>query len=117
MDIFMQELSEAFKQYGIIMVMDRASWHTGDKTKKWEHIIPLFQPPYSPELNPVECIWHLIREDGGFKNKTLNTLDEVELKLEEYLKNTVKSTTFFNWMKKAISLRVGIRLSKMKLIG
>ena len=89
MDIFMQEVSDAFRQYRIIMVMDRASWHTGDKIKKWENIVPLFQPPYSPELNPVESIWHLIREDGGFKNKTFNTLNEVEIKLEEYLKNLV----------------------------
>ena len=106
MSIFMQEVSKTFKQYRIIMVMNRASWHTGNKTKKWENIIPLFQPPYSPELNPVESIWHLIREDGSFKNKTFNTLNEVEAKLEVYLKNmnedTVKSTTLFNWIKDAI---------------
>ena len=53
MDIFMEEVSEAFKQYRILMVMDRAAWHTGNKSKKLENIIPLFQPPYSPELNPT----------------------------------------------------------------
>jgi len=100
MDILMQEVSEAFKQYRIIMFMDRASWHIGNKTKKWENIIPLFQLPYLPELNPVESIWHLIREDGDLKNKTFKTLNEAEIKLEEYLKNlnpnTIKSTTLFN---------------------
>ena len=73
MDIFMQEVSDAFRQYKIIMVMDRAAWHTGDKIKKWENIVPLFQPPYSPELNPVESIWRLTREDGGLIIK-LSTL-------------------------------------------
>jgi transposase len=86
-------------------IMDRASWHTG-KTGKQENIVPLFQPPYSPELNPVESLWHLIREDGGFKNSTFNTLLDVELKLEEYLKNmdkeTVKYITLFNWIKNDI---------------
>jgi hypothetical protein len=41
-----------------------------------------------------------------FKNSTYNTLHDVELKLEEYLKNmdkeTVKSITFFNWIKNDI---------------
>ena len=67
---------------------------------------PFFQPAYSPEVNPVENLWHHIREDGGFKNKTFKTLDEVELKLAEKLKNldkkTVKSITLYNWIKKAI---------------
>ncbi|KAA6306851.1 hypothetical protein EZS27_041484, partial [termite gut metagenome] len=42
-----------FKGYRIIMVMDGASWHRGDKLKKWENIVPLFQPAYSPEVNPT----------------------------------------------------------------
>jgi transposase len=49
------------------MVMDRASWHTGGKAKKRENIAPLFQPPKSPELNPVEHLWHHVREKGNFK--------------------------------------------------
>ena len=61
------------------MAMDRASWH---KIEKCDHTVPLFQPPYSPEVNPVENLWHHIREDGGFKNTTFKTLKEVELKLD-----------------------------------
>lgn len=106
MDVFMQHVSDVFKHYRIIMAMDRASWHTGNKTKKWENIVPMFQPPYSPELNPVENLWHELREDGGFKNTTFKTLDDVELKLEKYLKNLdknrVKSITLFKWIKNAI---------------
>jgi hypothetical protein len=56
MDVFMKNVSEVFNHYRIIKVMDRASWHTGKKTGRQENIIPLFQPPYSPELNPVECL-------------------------------------------------------------
>ena len=89
------------------MAMDRASWHTFIKTGKWENIVPLFQPPYSPEVNPAENMWHHIREEGGFKNATFNTLEEVELKLAEKLKNldekTVKSITLFKWIKEAVS--------------
>ena len=92
MNLFMQGVSETFAGNRIIMVMDRASWHTGSKTKRWKNIILMFQPPYSPELNPVECMWHHIREKENFKNTTFNTLDDVERKLEKCLKNLDKST-------------------------
>lgn len=90
------------------MAMDRASWHTGEKTKKWDNIVPLFNPPYSPELNPVENIWHHIRENYGFKNTTFSSLKSVEDKLEKSLsdlqnnKDVVKSITLFNWINSAI---------------
>jgi transposase len=106
MDVFMQGVSETFKGYRIIMAMDSASWHTGDKTKKWENIVPLFQPPYSPELNPVEHIWHHIRETHNFKNRTFNSMQEVEDKLAIALnqldKETVKSISQFKWIYEAI---------------
>lgn len=102
MDIFMQGLSEEFQNYRIIMIMDRASWHTRGKTNKWENIVPLFLPPYSPELNPVENLWHYIRENGSFKNTTFNSLNEVENKLATELNNldveTIKSICLFNWI-------------------
>jgi transposase len=107
MNIFMQGVSEAFSHYRIVMVMDGAGWHTGNNIKKMENIVPLLQPPYSPEVNPVENVWHHIREDGRFKNATFNTLEEVELKLVEELnklnEKTVKSITLFKWIKNAIS--------------
>ena len=106
MDIFLKEVSKFFKKYRIVMAMDRATWHSEEITKKYKNIVPLFQPPYSPELNPVESVWHYIRENGGFKNETFDTLKDVELKLVENLKNldkeTIKSITLFRWIKDAV---------------
>jgi transposase len=106
MDIFLQHTSETFSNYRIVMAMDRAAWHTGLKNEKPENIVPLFQPPYSPEVNPVENMWEHIREAGGFKNATFKSLNEVELRLADELKKldekTVKSITLFRWIKEAI---------------
>jgi transposase len=106
MDIFMEFVSKEFKEYRIIMVMDGASWHRGDKMKKWENIVPLFQPPYSPEVNPIESLWHHIREKGKFKNTTFHSLGEVENRLVQVInaldKDTLKSITLFNWIKAVI---------------
>ena len=106
MDIFMQGLSETFDNYRIIMAMDRAAWHVSEKIEKWTNIVPLFQPPYSPQVNPVENMWRHVRTEGSFKNTTFNNINEMELKLEKVLKNldkkTVKSITLFSWIKDAI---------------
>ncbi len=105
MDIFMQGLSDKFKNYRIILAMDSASWHTGEKAKKWGNIVPLFQPSYSPELNPVEHIWHHIRETYNFKNTTFKSMEQVEQRLVLALKNldkeTIKSITRFEWIYQA----------------
>jgi len=106
MNLFMEGFSEEFHAYRIVMAMDKASWHTGEKTKKRENIVPLFQPSHSPEVNPVENLWHHIREKGGFKNRTFESLKDVEDTLAEQLKNldkeTVKSVCLYHWIKEAL---------------
>jgi len=71
-----------------------------------ENIVPLFQPSYSPELNPVENLWHHIREKGNFKNTTFRNMADIELRLAEQLNKldnkTVKSLSLFHWINSAI---------------
>jgi hypothetical protein len=106
MDIFMKEFSKEFSNYRIIMGMDNASWHS--KYLNIDNIVPLFQPAHSPELNPAENIWQYIRESGGFKNKTFNSMEEVELQLVDAVntlltdKSAIKSITGFHWIIKAL---------------
>ena len=105
MEVFLSFLSENFREYRIILAMDNASWHSS-KTHI-DNIIPLFQPAYSPEVNPAERVWKHIRENGGFKNRTFDTLAEVEQCLCEAVNNildrqTVKSLTGFNWIMKTV---------------
>jgi transposase len=106
MDIFLKEFSNQFDKYRVVMGMDNAPWHS---SCLWENIVPLFQPAYSPELNPAEHIWKYIRTDGGFKNHTFNSIEEVEDKLCLAVntlladKNKIKSITGFKWIVNAIS--------------
>jgi hypothetical protein len=106
MNIFLNEFSKVFAQYRVIMGMDNAAWH--DKNKTIDNIVPLFIPPYSPEVNPAEHIWEYIREAGGFKNKTFESMKEVDEQLVHAVntlltdKETVKSITGFRWILKAL---------------
>ena len=45
-----------------IMILDNASWHKG-KTLNWGRFEPLFLPPYSPDLNPIEKLWRILKAE------------------------------------------------------
>jgi transposase len=43
------------------MVLDRAGWHTAAALKVPANVTLVLLPPKSPELNPVENLWHYLR--------------------------------------------------------
>jgi len=45
-----------------ISVCDNATWHK-KKSLDWGAFIPVFLPPYSPDLNPIERLWLLIKAE------------------------------------------------------
>ena len=61
----------------------------------------MFLPPYSPELQPAERLWPLLRESAA--NRPLETLVELEQILVERCRwladdrDTVKSHTRYAW--------------------
>jgi transposase len=44
-----------------ILVMDQAGWHKSTQVKLPDNITVLLLPAYSPQLNPVENLWHYLR--------------------------------------------------------
>lgn len=57
--------------------MDGAGWHKSDKLKYSNNIRIIIQPPYSPELNPIEKLWQYIK-DHTIKNRIYKTLRNLE---------------------------------------
>jgi hypothetical protein len=45
----------------VVLVLDQAGWHTSPKLKIPPNITLLHLPSYSPELNPIENLWHWLR--------------------------------------------------------
>src|SRR5687768_7639434 len=45
----------------LVLIMDQAGWHKSRGLKLPDCITVLLLPPYSPELNPVENLWHHLR--------------------------------------------------------
>lgn len=57
-DQFAKAVHNSDKQ--IFMVLDNASWHKSKKLH-WHNITPVFLPPYSPDLNPIERLWAIVK--------------------------------------------------------
>lgn len=86
MNEFLGQLSAAYPDDYIILVMDNAVWHKSQTLTIPENIEFTFIPPYTPEMNPIEQVWAEIRK-RGFKNKIFRTLNEVIDKLQEVIQN------------------------------
>ncbi len=74
MNLFLEHVSQTFSGYFIVMQVDQASWHQAKALVVPENIRLIKQPPYSPEVNPVEHIWDDIREKY-FHNRVFSSLD------------------------------------------
>lgn len=62
MNIYLRELSGAFIDYNIMLIMDQAGWHKSQRLQVPDNIQIKFLPPYSPELNPVERLWNWLKK-------------------------------------------------------
>lgn len=63
---FLNGLAERYRRREVFLVHDNAAYHKSPEVKEWLgchghrfHLIAL--PPYSPDLNAVERIWHHVR--------------------------------------------------------
>lgn len=59
---FLQEMSkEIDKEVHVVLIWDGAGYHRSGELEMPENITPITLPPYSPELNPIENLWHYLR--------------------------------------------------------
>jgi transposase len=58
-----------------LLILDNASWHKS-KSLNWGRFEPIFLPPYSPDLNPIERLWLIMKAQwfSGFYAKTKDQL-------------------------------------------
>ena len=45
----------------VFLILDRASYHRSKSLKIPSNVKIVHLPPYSPELNPIENLWHYLR--------------------------------------------------------
>ena len=76
MNLFLEQVSQTYAKYFIVMQVDGAGWHHAHELVIPENIRLIEQPPYSPEVNPVELIWDELREKY-FHNRVFASLESL----------------------------------------
>lgn len=85
----------------LVLIVDRAGWHVAKRLAVPAHVRLHFLPPCTPELQPVEPYWALVREaaaNRGFDR--LADLRRVVRRRREYLARNptvVKGAVGFHW--------------------
>lgn len=60
---FLEQLSATIPAgVHVVLAWDGAGWHTARRVVAPANITLVALPPYAPELNPVERLWHYLRE-------------------------------------------------------
>jgi transposase len=80
---FLKQLERASAASGrrVVVISDNAKYHHATLHKAWrearaDRFALDYLPPYSPELNPIERVWKLVRR-LRLHNRYLGTLDEI----------------------------------------
>lgn len=115
--MFEVEFAEFARQVGasptkqIVLVLDRAGWHTSGKLRVPDHVHLLFLRPYSPELQPAEHLWPLT--NGVLLNQHFASIEDLEeaqfarCVVLQQRPELIRSTTLFRWWPKRIHKRRG----------
>ena len=60
----------------IILVIDGAGWHTAPNLTVPEGLRLVYLPPYTPQLQPAECLWPVL--DEPVANRHFETIEELD---------------------------------------
>ena len=108
MNLYLKDFSKQLpSNTHALMVMDGAGWHSSNDLEIPENVSILLLPPYSPELNPTELIWRLLRQ-RKLSNRLYPTIDDLEVAVDDawlWISNQqeeLSSLCLFPWIKSAL---------------
>jgi hypothetical protein len=88
----------------LVVLMDRAGWHVARRLVVPPNVVLHFLPSCTPELQPVEPFWPLVRE--AVANRTIGRLDRLRAILRDrlgYLARSpelVRAIVGFHWARR-----------------
>jgi transposase len=103
MSKFLKKVSRKHSGKFVVMVLDGASTHKSKDLIIPSNVSLIILPPYSPELNPTERLWNVLRRDY-FANRYFDSLEaameqaEKGLKKMQKDKRAISSLTLWDWI-------------------
>jgi transposase len=86
-----------------IIIIDNAGFHSLKQFSLPENIRLVRIPPYTPELNPSEKIWHFIKQH--YKNIVFNDLQSVKEWLHDFIRNKLNTNRVMSVTKNDFYMR------------
>lgn len=103
---FLQNFSASYPNSLNILQVDNGSFHKAKCLELPDNIVLLFQPPYSPELNPIERVWEHLKKDlkWGLFDDLEHLQTTVALLLVQLTPDVLASLTGYDFILKALSV-------------
>lgn len=97
---FLERLKQDLSRF--VLVMDNAGWHRSREIKDYldmnrGRIFVEYLPPYSPELNPTEACWRLIRRNVMDSN-LFDDLTDLENGINEFIESYDWNIDLFKYL-------------------
>lgn len=96
---FLENLKSSYNKF--VIIMDNAGWHRSKAIKAYlemnKEIIVEYLPPYSPELNPTETCWKLIRTNVLDSN-LFDDLIELKSGIKEFINSYAWNINLFKYL-------------------
>lgn len=106
LNLFAQEAG-AGRRRRIILVLDNAGWHGEAGLDVPDGVRLVFQPPYTPEVQPAETLWALVDEPVVNQHvPNIEALDQIISARCAALANerqTISSQACFHWWPKIVN--------------
>jgi transposase len=78
-DLFAQQYPDTLN----LVPLDHGAFHATASLRWLAHVVPVFQPPHSPQLNSTERLWQYLKQ--RLQWQSFVNLDDLKLKLESLL--------------------------------
>jgi transposase len=98
-EVFLNELSHTNKEEFKILLLDNGAFHKAKRLIIPDNIALIFIPPYSPELNPAEKVWWVLKR--ALKNRCFQKIDDLMFAITKEAKrlsnNSIQQLTSYQY--------------------
>jgi transposase len=103
---YLQWFAQKYPHHLHLIQLDNGRLHTWSELEVPDNVILLFQPPYTPQVNPIERLWKEIKK--FLKWSLFDNLEELRIQLSQVLfkltPQVVASVTGWDFILQALSV-------------
>jgi transposase len=102
--LWLDGFAGAFPQSLNLLVLDNGAGHKAKAVRWPSNVVPVFLPPYSPELNPMERLWRDLKDKlADIPTKTIAELSDAMCAIiQHYSQAALQSLTSFPYFVHAV---------------